>query len=567
MLKKFTALFECLPHNRIWYIVLLLLSCASIADIPGSPIFEMSPPLQTLFILSVGSLKASILLVLGAWMWKHRFLRVPAIILLILYSVTAIINVGAWAFYGLGFSRKLITVLSQTNALEVSEFLPDITSHISILFFSIKTWLWIISILIAIWIFCKLPRKTVIIFTAVISITGLVMYGKLAINYDTGRTAVMMCMRIPKYFIEQRLTNIEMQKLIGRKTQLPHPETVQSAKNAANIVVMIGESANRPNLSLYGFPLKTSPYMDALADSLFVFTDVIASSQITSSNIEHILTFKPDDQVYGDWYNYPTLIDLFNAAGYRTYWLSNQERAGAWSNGAGVIAAAADVVSFIGPEYCDDILLKDKTLDDALLPHFYSAFADKNGNRMLFMHLMGSHTLYNKRFPPERAHFTSDDILKSVDRPWLTSDGARLLADYSNSLVFTDSVWYETVRRVAASPEPSVMIYLSDHGEKVCEGNNIRGRDNRSVEIPFVIYANKAYRENNPEIIAKLSTATARPFSSAALVHILMTLTGTEYELYNGADDPLSDTFVARTRFVDEEPWPFDRSYETDLTN
>ena len=59
----------------------------------------------------------------------------------------------------------------------------------------------------------------------------------------------------------------------------------------------------------------------------------------------------------------------------------------------------------------------------------------------------------------------------------------------------------------------------------------------------------------------QLAAAKDRPFSSAALVHMLMTLTGTDYELYNGADDPLSDSFVARTRMVDEAPWIHDYKY------
>ena len=62
---------------------------------------------------------------------------------------------------------------------------------------------------------------------------------------------------------------------------------------------------------------------------------------------------------------------------------------------------------------------------------------------MVFVHLLGSHVIYENRFPPERALFDSEDILSTLDRPWLNNDGAQLLADYSNSLVFTDSIWHE----------------------------------------------------------------------------------------------------------------------------
>lgn len=395
-----------------------------------------------------------------------------------------------------------------------------------------------------------------------LSLAGLGMYTWLVVGFDTAKSSMFMSLRIPKYFLDQRRWNMEMQKRIDNKMPLPHPETVVSDHAAANVIVIIGESSNRSNLSLYGFPVKTTPYMDAMADSLVAFTDAIASSLLTSANVERLISFKADDLVEGDWYNYPSVIDLFNTAGYKTYWLSNQERAGVWSNAVGALASGADVMSFVGMEYCDDTLLSERTFDEAVLPPLRKALSDNAENRMIFIHLLGSHVIYDHRFPEERSHITPKDIYSAdLNRPWLNDDGAQLLADYSNSLVYTDSIWHETVKQISANPKPSLLIYLSDHGEKVCEGDNMRGRDNSSVGIPFVVYANRAYRDANPEIMKTLDEAKDRPFSSAALVHILMTLTGTDYELYNGADDPLSDLFVARTRMVDEAPWIYDHKY------
>lgn len=562
MLKKLTDILTSFPHVRLWYLILFILSVACIIDVPGAPVFEMPKFTQIIFTVSVSAFKATILIIFAAWLWHYNKVRIFLIILLVLYIIVAIINVGAFAFYGFGMSRKLISLIAQTNPTEASEFIPDIISHFVLLLSSFRTWLAVIIVMLTTVLFCRLPRIVVILTAGTLSLIGLGMYTWLVFSFDTAKTSIAMSLRIPKYFMDQRRWNLEMQQRIDNKKPLPHPDSVKSEHAATNVVIIIGESSNRPNLSLYGFPLKTSPYMDSMVDSLIVFTDAIASSLLTSANVERLISFKADDLVEGDWYNYPSVIDLFKTAGYKTFWLSNQERAGVWSNAVGALASGADVMSFVGMEYCDDTLLSERTFDDVLLPPFRKALSDDADYRMIFIHLLGSHVMYDKRFPPERARFSAKDIYSApLNRPWLNDDGAQLLADYSNSLVFTDSIWHETVRQLADNPAPSLLIYLSDHGEKVCEGDNIRARDSHSVEIPFVIYANKAYREANPEIMNRLVAGKNRPFSSAALVHILMTLTGTDYELYNGADDPLSDSFVARTRMVDEAPWIYDYKY------
>ncbi|MDE5594310.1 MAG: phosphoethanolamine transferase, partial [Muribaculaceae bacterium] len=508
MLKKLTDILTSFPHVRLWYLILFILSVACLIDVPGAPVFGMSKFTQIVFTVSVSAFKASLLIIFAAWLWRYRKARILLIILLVLYIIVAITNVGAFAFYGFGMSRKLISLIAQTNPSEASEFIPDIISHLGLLFSSLWTWIAVIIAILTGVLFCKLPRMGVILITGALSLTGLGMYTWLFLSFDTAKTSIAMSLRIPKYFMDQRRWNLEMQQRIDNKKPLPHPESVKSKHAAANVVVIIGESSNRPNLSLYGFPLQTSPYMDSMADSLIVFTDAIASSLLTSANVERIISFKADDLVEGDWYNYPSLIDLFKAAGYKTYWLSNQERAGVWSNAVGALASGVDVMSFVGMEYCDDTLLAERTFDDVLLQPFKKALSDAADYRMIFLHLLGSHTIYHKRFPPERARYSVKDIYSApLNRPWLNDDGAQLLADYSNSLVFTDSIWHETFREIADNPSPSILIYLSDHGEKVCEGDNLRGRDSHSVEIPFIIYANKAYREANPGIMEQLAAA------------------------------------------------------------
>lgn len=546
-----------LPHARGWWLALALLSAAAVADVPGAPYFEFSPFVQLLFILLVPAFKATLLLWIGGWLWRIRWLRWFAVVALATYAFLALANVGCWAFYGFGISRKLMGLLAQTNPREASEFLPDILSHIGKIFASPRTYAALAAFALAAWLFTHAPRTLLRILVASLSVAGAVLYVWFAASFTAGRSSLFVSLRTFKYIVDQHRSDRELQNLIDRKIPFPDAEKVRSSHAAEDVIVIIGESANRPNLSLYGFPLDDTPRMNAWRDSLFVFSDALASSQITISNLERILTFKPDDTEEGNWWKYPTLTDLFNNAGYRTYWLSNQERSGEWGNSAGVLASTASVSKYIGMDYTDDSMLYNTTYDEGLLPELSKALADSASCRLVMLHLLGSHTLYVQRYPESRDRFSGADVMRALhrQRPWLNADGARLLAEYSNSILYTDSIWSVAARMAADSPRPSLVIYFSDHGEKVCEGDNARGRTARHVQVPFVVYANAAYRRANPQIMEKLGRARNRAFSTAALVHILMTLTDTSYPLYDPVADPLSDSWRPRTRYVDEQPY------------
>lgn len=53
-----------------------------------------------------------------------------------------------------------------------------------------------------------------------------------------------------------------------------------------------------------------------------------------------------DRETVRAWYEFPLLIDLFKNAGYKVWWLSNQERTGMWSNSTAAMVSKSDNVIF-----------------------------------------------------------------------------------------------------------------------------------------------------------------------------------------------------------------------------
>ena len=62
---------------------------------------------------------------------------------------------------------------------------------------------------------------------------------------------------------------------IGLQNNIPQDITCDAPENQL-IVVVIGESSDKNHYSLYGYPRKTTPLLEDMADELFVFQDVIS---------------------------------------------------------------------------------------------------------------------------------------------------------------------------------------------------------------------------------------------------------------------------------------------------
>ena len=130
------------------------------------------------------------------------------------------------------------------------------------------------------------------------------------------------------------------------------------------------------------------------------------------------------------------------------------------------------------------------------------------------------------------------------------------MAEYDNSIRYTDSLLSEIIGMVARQERPAVMIYFSDHGENVYDnGGDYVGRDDRHVEVPFIIYANPLFAWQNHRLLSRLREVSHRPMTTASLCHLLCTLTGTDYKMYADTLDITSPTYLVTQRYVDGKLW------------
>lgn len=533
--------------------ILWLFGILSMADIPGIPTLTIPLWLQWAMVVSIGFLKALAWTALLILCRRNVFARCVAVGLIVVFALLSIANVTSYMLYGFGVSYKLMVVLAQTNADEVAGFLPGLVANL------LRTRTLLLSLaavgLIALtaWAVRLLSRRAWLWVCGVMCMLGFGGGVWMVTCRTLSKSVISVYGRTAKYSIKIYRDNRKCRDLIHAGTPFPNPELITTDGKPLSVVMIIGESASRDALSIYGFPLATTPEFDAMRDSLAVFTDAIGASSLTALNMERLLTFKRDTDEDAHWNTFPRLLDMMNKAGFKTFWFDSQEREGKWSDCSGIISSEADVVRYTCAQSSEEH--SRHKYDTDLLPLFAKALADTAANKFVVLHLIGSHTNYADRYPLEFNHFNADSVLRRVPKPWLTPATAQVVAEYANSIRFTDAILGGIIRDVARDSRPVLVVYFSDHGENVYTDRDFRGRDPKFVRVPFIIYANASYRADHPQVMQAIYTAIHRPFSTANIPYTIMTLSGINHPIYDPSIDPLSTSFRPLPRYVNGSPF------------
>ena len=273
-------------------------------------------------------------------------------------------------------------------------------------------------------------------------------------------------------------------------------------------VLVIGESQNPLRMSAYGYHLPTTPWLDSVKSdpNLLLFQQAYSCQVLTVPALTYALTAK-------NQYNSlqleqaVSLIDVAKAAGYRTVWLSNQVRYGAWGTPITVIADEADQKIWINSH---------RRLQEV-----------KRSDKMLIViHLMGNHISYHSRYPAEFDKFKAD--------------GKR--SEYDNSILYNDHVMQQLLEQVNRWPEFQGLVYFSDHGESV-DRELAHNPDNFIFEmsyIPLYMYFSPAYVRENEKTFQSLRAARTHCFTNDLIFNTMLGIMDIRNEAFYEAENDLA---------------------------
>lgn len=311
-------------------------------------------------------------------------------------------------------------------------------------------------------------------------------------------------------------------------------------------VIVVGESLARHHMHLYGYPRDTTPELDRLAEAgkLLVFRHVVTSHALTVPALLSILRFPADGAHAGQ-----TVFDLFNGAGFNTYWISNQYQFGAFESAVSLMTASATEHVWLN-QPLQGRYEERRNFDTDVLKPLRDTIQRDRKDKVIFVHLLGDHFRYRSRFPASAAYFDGADGASCR-----TPAQNELFNDYDSSVRFNDHVVSQIIAAMRAFDGESFVLYFSDHGEEVYDWREFFDHDDSMIspylaEIPLVLWLSDAYRSAHPAFAARLARATDRPFVTSDLIDTLTDLTRLSFPGIDETRSLFSESFTPHRRLT-----------------
>ncbi len=253
-------------------------------------------------------------------------------------------------------------------------------------------------------------------------------------------------------------------------------------------VLVIGESARMKNFSLYSYERPTNPLLEN--DSVVALYAESAATY-TTAGVKAILDHKSTGKLYEILPNY------LNRNGVDVTWRTSN-----WGEPPLHINKIfnVDSLSRLYPE-------ADKRYDEILFEGLYDSIRNSSINKLLIVvHTSTSHgPTYNLKYPEQFEKFKP--VCTTVEMS--KADPKQLINAYDNSILYTDYLLHNVIDSLKNIPERrSCMIFVSDHGESLGEGNLYMHGVPMSVapkvqtEIPFIVWTSDSTLKIDPSIKA-----------------------------------------------------------------
>ncbi|KQZ81665.1 phosphoethanolamine transferase CptA [Pseudomonas sp. Root562] len=481
--------------------------------------------------------------------------RVMAAVIGVVLWACSMASLGYFFIYQQEFSQSVIFIMFESNVSEAGEYMtqyfawwmvPAFLAHTAFGYF---LWTRLRPV--------YLPRgKALIAATAIlVAVVGYPLVkqtlrtGSFAAGFEKFETRIepavpwQMAVAYHRYLD----TLAGMQEMLNSASTIPplHNFKDSMANQPSTLVLVIGESTNRQRMSLYGYPRKTTPELDKLKDQLAVFDNVITPRPYTIEALQQVLTFADEDNP--DLYlSTPSLVSMMKQAGYKTFWITNQQTMTKRNTMLTTFSQQADEQVYLNNNRNQNAAQYD---GDVIEP-FNKALADTAPRKLIVVHLLGTHMSYQYRYPSTFDKFKDRNGVPAGVR----DDQLPTYNSYDNAVLYNDFVVSSLIKDYARTDPNGFLLYLSDHGEDVFDspGHSTLGRNESKptapmYTIPFMAWASPKWRETHDWNFA---ADLGRPYSSSHLIHTWADLAGLSFDELDHSKSLVSDSFKPRPLMI-----------------
>ena len=400
---------------------------------------------------------------------KHVIRSVLRFIFLAVILLPVFVILGYYSVTSTVFAPDTLLAIAQTNIQEAIEYAKDN--------FSCKTiFLIILTNAFVFFVAIKNTQKILwnkynlflVLFCITACLVGVYKYRDNIIT-DIPKQASKTLAQYKNFSKERTDRKDNMSKLL-----LSHkPE-------AGVYVLVIGESQNRAHMQAYNYHRATTPWLDSMKNdkNMLLFTKAYSCHTHTVPTLLYALTAKNQYNNIAVK-NAVSVLEVAEAAGFETVWLSNQVKYSAWDTPVTSIASEANQQKWINSTLGEST--NTDYFDGKLIEELEKIkITDK---MLIVMHLMGNHGSYEQRYP------------KAFEK----YDGKNTIDKYDNSIIYNDYVMSQVYKKARKIPNFKGLVYCSDHADAIDKNlsHDAAQFDFDMTHIPLYIYLSDSYIQNN----------------------------------------------------------------------
>lgn len=447
---------------------------------------------------------------------KHVIRSVLRFIFLAVILLPVFVILGYYSVTSTVFAPDTLLAIAQTNIQEAIEYAKDNFSCKTIfLIILTNAFLFFVAIKNTQKILWNKYNLFLVLFCITACLVGVYKYRDNIIT-DIPKQASKTLAQYKNFSKERTDRKDNMSKLL-----LSHkPE-------AGVYVLVIGESQNRAHMQAYNYHRATTPWLDSMKNdkNMLLFTKAYSCHTHTVPTLLYALTAKNQYNNIAVK-NAVSVLEVAEAAGFETVWLSNQVKYSAWDTPVTSIASEANQQKWINSTLGEST--NTDYFDGKLIEELEKIkITDK---MLIVMHLMGNHGSYEQRYP------------KAFEK----YDGKNTIDKYDNSIIYNDYVMSQVYKRARKIPNFKGLVYCSDHADAIDKNlsHDAAQFDFDMTHIPLYIYLSDSYIQNNSAKYKSLEKQKNKLFTNDLLFNLMLGVLGINLNnIYEPNNDPTADTF------------------------
>ena len=455
----------------------------------------------------------------------NKFLK---FLIIFLSAGMFLLDMFALHYYKCRFDAGMLDVIFGTKPAETFEFLNEYVLNLSLIKFFVISFIFIYVLYL---IYKKLADFK--IFWAL----NLILVLALTPFYEKSQFNGFAKKCISPFNLFDMLYDVYRENKIFNEMISKSKREINFTKNNSsinNFIFIVGESTSRNHMSLYNYNLNTTPLLNSrrAEGELYVFNNALSPNAYTIPVMEKLFTFY-DNKAKGKWYEYTNLFSILNEAGYKTFWLSNQETFGKYSRAGKFYASQGGISQFtmVRDSYSSN---NTASYDGNLLKILDKNLNNLNNLNFYVLHIMGTHSKYTMRYPEEFNKFKAQDEVTGYEG--ITQRGKEIRAEYDNAVLYNDYFIDQVIKRF--EDKEAILIYISDHGEEVYDTRSFAGHfENNAAqnmfEIPFIIWTSQSFKIKYKDLCERINSSVNNKFNTQDMIHVILDILEIETSEYD----------------------------------